>query len=124
MTLDAKGDVSERPQHKVTVPAFWMGCYPITQAQWRVVAFFEKVERELKLDRSNFKGSRRPVEQIDWHNAVEFCVRLSKRLGEEDLLPNGAEWEYAPRRGLLHSPFALCSIFFILRIHVNSAGKR
>ncbi|MCA2720540.1 MAG: formylglycine-generating enzyme family protein, partial [Microcystis sp. M048S1] len=28
----------ERPQHQVTVPPFFMGKYPVTQAQWRAVA--------------------------------------------------------------------------------------
>ncbi|MGK7896110.1 MAG: formylglycine-generating enzyme family protein, partial [Xenococcus sp. (in: cyanobacteria)] len=29
---------SERPQHQVSVPTFFMSRYPITQEQWRVVA--------------------------------------------------------------------------------------
>ncbi len=40
-------DDNERPQHQVTVPTFFMGRYQITQAQWRAVANFPQVEREL-----------------------------------------------------------------------------
>ena len=32
----------ERPQHEVTVPTFFMGRYPITQAQWKEVANWNK----------------------------------------------------------------------------------
>ncbi|MEQ8958349.1 MAG: formylglycine-generating enzyme family protein, partial [Coleofasciculus sp. C2-GNP5-27] len=34
---EPKRDKNESPQHRVTVPSFFMGRYPITQAQWRVV---------------------------------------------------------------------------------------
>ncbi|NCQ99861.1 MAG: formylglycine-generating enzyme family protein [Microcystis aeruginosa L211-101] len=117
----------ERPQHRVTVSSFYMGRYPITQAQWRAVASRTdlKVERNLNLDPSHFKappkpslkseasdsppfeGPRggsptrwdRPVEQVSWYDAVEFCARLSKLTGKEYRLPSEAEWEYACRAG-------------------------
>jgi formylglycine-generating enzyme required for sulfatase activity len=102
---DSFGD--ERPQHEVIVPSFFMGKYPITQAQWREVASRTdlKVERDLDLNPAYFKfknhsdRDRRPVEQVDWYNAVEFCARLSKLTGREYRLPSEAEWEYACRAG-------------------------
>jgi formylglycine-generating enzyme required for sulfatase activity len=93
----------ERPQHKVKVSPFLMGKYPITQAQWRVVASLPKVERDLNPEPSYYKGnSRRPVECISWYEAVEFCERLSrwsqeKGKGYQYRLPSEAEWEYACR---------------------------
>jgi formylglycine-generating enzyme required for sulfatase activity/uncharacterized protein with von Willebrand factor type A (vWA) domain len=117
----------ERPQHRVTVSSFYMGRYPITQAQWRAVASRTdlKVEKDLDPDPSYFKdppkpslkseasdsppfeGARggsptrwdRPVEQVSWYDAVEFCARLSKLTGKEYRLPSEAEWEYACRAG-------------------------
>jgi len=132
----------ERPQQEVTVPTFFMGKYPITQAQWRAVASRTdlKVEKDLDPDPSRFKdppkppfkrgasdsppfeegakrgasdsppfeeGARggsptrwdRPVEQVNWYDAVEFCARLSKLTGREYRLPSEAEWEYACRAG-------------------------
>ncbi|BCU12093.1 formylglycine-generating enzyme family protein [Microcystis aeruginosa] len=133
----------ERPQQEVTVPTFFMGKYPITQAQWRAVASRTdlKVEKDLDPDPSHFKdppkpplkrgasdfkdppkpplkrgasdsppfeeGARggsptrwdRPVEQVNWYDAVEFCARLSKLTGREYRLPSEAEWEYACRAG-------------------------
>ena len=38
----------EGPQHTVTVPTFFMGRTPITQAQWRQVAQLPKVKTDLK----------------------------------------------------------------------------
>jgi formylglycine-generating enzyme required for sulfatase activity len=95
----------ERPQHEVNVPTFFIGKYPITQAQWRAVASRTdlKVKQDLDLNPAYFKdrpdSDRRPVEQVNWYDAVEFCARLSKLTGGEYRLPSEAEWEYACRAG-------------------------
>jgi formylglycine-generating enzyme required for sulfatase activity len=95
----------ERPQHEVTVPPFFMGKYPVTQAQWRAIAsrMDLKVERDLDLNPAYFKdrsdSDLRPVEQVSWYDAVEFCARLSKLTGKEYRLTSEAEWEYACRAG-------------------------
>ena len=90
----------EAPQHPVTIAQpFFMAKHPITQAQWRGVAAMPQIERELKLDPSNFEGDNRPVEQVSWLDAVEFCRRLAKATGRPYRLPNEAEWEYACRAG-------------------------
>jgi formylglycine-generating enzyme required for sulfatase activity len=89
----------EGPQHGVTLAAFWMAQTPITQAQWREVAGWQKLERDLDPDPSNFKGANRPVEQVSWLDAMEFCHRLSQRTGQRYGLPSEAQWEYACRAG-------------------------
>ncbi|MDB9384014.1 formylglycine-generating enzyme family protein [Nodularia spumigena CS-584] len=96
---EAQSYDDERPQHEVTVPPFFMGKYPITQAQWRAVAALPQVNRELKPDPSNFKGDNLPVEQISWYEAVEFCDRLKAHTKKDYRLPSEAEWEYACRAG-------------------------
>ena len=58
----------EGPQHEVKLREFFLAQTPITQAQWKVVAGWEKVERDLKPDPSSFKGPNRPVEQVSWHD--------------------------------------------------------
>jgi formylglycine-generating enzyme required for sulfatase activity len=98
-------DDDEKPQHEVTVPQFFMGRYPITQAQWREVAGYPQVDRQLTPDPSHFKGNNRPVESIDWDDATEFCQRLSQRTGRQYRLPSEAEWEYACRGGT-QTPFS------------------
>ena len=104
----------ERPQHDVTISAFLMGRYPITQAQWQAVCKAVpsasasrtdlKVEIDLEPDPSHFKEPyqgidrwQRPVEQVNWYEAVEFCQRLSQLTGRNYRLPSEAEWEYACR---------------------------
>ena len=67
---------NEGPQHQVTVPQLFLAKYPVTQAQWQAVAAFPQVNRELDPNPSRFKGDRRPVEQVSWDDAVEFCDRL------------------------------------------------
>lgn len=88
---------SEKPQRSVTVPSFLLGQYPVTQAQWRAVAAMPQQERELKLDPSGFKGNNRPVEQVSWDDAIEFCARLAAHTKRGYRLPSEAEWEYACR---------------------------
>jgi formylglycine-generating enzyme required for sulfatase activity len=90
---------SESPQHEVTLPHFFLGKYPVTQAQWSAVAALSPVNRELEADPSYFKGADRPVERVSWEDAVEFCDRLSRHTGKAYRLPSEAEWEYACRAG-------------------------
>jgi formylglycine-generating enzyme required for sulfatase activity len=92
----------EGPQHEVTLASFLMSQTPITQAQWREVAKWqppqgEKWARDLKPKPSRFKGDDRPVESVSWHDAMEFCKRLSQRTGRHYTLPSEAQWEYACR---------------------------
>jgi formylglycine-generating enzyme required for sulfatase activity len=111
---------SEGPQHRVRLGEFLIGQTPITQAQWREVARWQPPEgerwgRELKQNPSRFqnrdgqgearllKGETstddRPVEQVSWEEAMEFCNRLTQRTGRRYSLPSEAQWEYACRAG-------------------------
>ena len=87
----------EKPHHRVAVPEFYMGIYPVTQAQWRAVAFLPRVEIDLDPNPSHFKGDNLPVEKVNWYDAKEFLNRLSRHTGREYRLPSEAEWEYACR---------------------------
>jgi formylglycine-generating enzyme required for sulfatase activity len=90
---------NESPQHEVKFREFFLAQTPITQAQWKVVAGWERVELDLNIDPAKFKGSNRPVEQVNWQEAVEFCRRLSHRTRRRYGLPSEAQWEYACRAG-------------------------
>ncbi len=90
---------SQSPQHQVTVPSFFMGKYPVTQKQWRLVAALPKVKIDLESDPSRFKGDNLPVERVSWNHTQEFCARLSRKTNQTYRLPSEAEWEYACRGG-------------------------
>lgn len=91
---------SQQPQHRVRVAEFLMGQTPVTQAQWRsVVMNSEPINCKLEPDPSKFKGDQRPVEQVSWEEAQEFCWRLSVLSKKDYQLPSEAQWEYACRAG-------------------------
>jgi formylglycine-generating enzyme required for sulfatase activity len=92
-------DSSENPRHWRAISTFFMGKFPVTQAQWQVVAAFPQISCDLNPNPAHFKGDNRPVESISWFEAVEFCDRLSHETGVNYRLPSEAEWEYACRGG-------------------------
>jgi formylglycine-generating enzyme required for sulfatase activity len=94
---DEASQEEERPQRIVNIKSFFLGKYPITQAQWKVVANLPKINRDLNPEPSNFQGDNLPVEQVSWHHAQEFCQRLSRETGRTYRLSSEAEWEYACR---------------------------
>jgi formylglycine-generating enzyme required for sulfatase activity len=95
----------EGPQHLVRLRSFFLGQTPVTQAQWKVVAGWPKLDEDLNPDPSKFKGANRPVECVSWKESVEFCRRLSQRSKRQYTLPSEAQWEYACRAGTT-TPFA------------------
>ncbi len=80
----------EGPEHRVTIKPFWMGKYPITQAQWQAI---------MGNNPSYHKGENLPVENISWDDAKEFFKRLSEKTGIQFQFPTEAQWEYACRAG-------------------------
>ena len=79
---------NESPTHQVTLSAFYIGRYEVTQAQWTV---------KMGSNPSNFQGQSdspsRPVEQVSWNMIQGFNTATGLRL------PTEAEWEYAYRAG-------------------------
>ncbi|RJX18193.1 MAG: hypothetical protein C4575_11110 [Desulforudis sp.] len=85
-------EANEQPAHEVIIgKPFYMGKYPVTQAQWRAV---------MGNNPSRFKGDDRPVEQVSWNDAQDFINKLNRIAGSELYrLPTEAEWEYSCRTG-------------------------
>ncbi len=85
-------DDGEGPQHKVTISNdFYLGKYPVTQAQWEAV---------MGNNPSHFKGNpNHPVKCISWHYCQKFIDRLNGMGIGKFRLPTEAEWEYACRGG-------------------------
>ncbi|ERN41244.1 hypothetical protein KR51_00021320 [Rubidibacter lacunae KORDI 51-2] len=84
-------------QHKVAIASFKMSRCLITQAQWRTVAALPRIKYDLDPDLPRFKGNDRPVENVNWYEALELCDRLSAHTGRPYRLLSEAEWEYACR---------------------------
>ena len=75
---------------------YWLGKFEVTQAQYQAV---------MNHNPSSFKGSSRPVENVSWFDARNFCQKLNKYFagklpdGYQIDLPTEAQWEYACRAG-------------------------
>ncbi|MGH9844280.1 MAG: caspase, EACC1-associated type [Blastocatellia bacterium] len=89
-TMGSEKRDSEKPPHEVNVPAFYIGKFQITQAQWQAV---------MRNNPSHFKGDNLPVENVKWNDAQEFCKKLQQLIRKAYRLPSEAEWEYACRAG-------------------------
>ena len=86
----------ETPLHQVKVPAFFMGAYPITQAQWKLI---------MDNNPSRYGDPEHPVTGVSWQDAQDFCLALSRHTKRSYRLPSESEWEYACRGGTT-TPFA------------------
>jgi formylglycine-generating enzyme required for sulfatase activity len=83
----------EKPVHRVEISkGFYLGIYPVTQAQWAWVMGSNNRP-------SHFTGEDRPVEQVSWEDCLVFCARLRELTNKPIRLPTEAEWEYACRAG-------------------------
>jgi formylglycine-generating enzyme required for sulfatase activity len=100
------------PQHKVTLPTYYMARYPVTVAQFRT---FVEASGYAWEDRNRPQGAaHHPIVYVSWHDALAYCKWLTARLQEwsdtpeplatllrtEDwrvILPSEAEWEKAAR---------------------------
>jgi formylglycine-generating enzyme required for sulfatase activity len=104
---DADAWDNESPVHKVTLSDFFIGKYPVTQAQWEAV---------MGSNPSYFKGDNLPVERVSWYDIVGtsgatqvingityysdgYIYKLNRKTGKKYRLPTDAEWEYAARGG-------------------------
>ena len=86
---DCDGD--ESPYHRVTISNdYYIGKFEVTQELYQAV---------MGTNPSNWKAYDRPVQNVSWNDAMEFCAELSRMTGRKFTLPTEAEWEYAARGG-------------------------
>jgi formylglycine-generating enzyme required for sulfatase activity len=104
----------ESPQHRVTLPAYWIGKYPVTNTEYR--AFIEgggyQTRRHWTEAGWQWKGDRthpscwndkrdnspqQPVVGVSWYEALAYCRWLSQLTGRHYMLPSEAQWEKAAR---------------------------
>lgn len=104
-TMGDESEVDSTP-HEVTIDSFFIDTHLVTQ---------EEYEELMQDNPSRWKGSKNPVEQVRWSDAVRYCNARSQAEGLQpcyDLntwkcdfnangyrLPTESEWEYACRAG-------------------------
>ncbi len=103
----------EKPPHQLTLPAFQISEYPITNTQfaafvqdggyiskwrhcWTDTGWKWKGGRT-EPDRAGgaFDLSNHPVVMVTWHEAAAFCNWLGEKLGFKVSLPTEVQWEKA-----------------------------
>ncbi len=96
MGYNMSGEKDEQPMHEVKLDNFCIGCYQVTFDEYDI--FCEYVGRE-KPEDNGFGRGRRPVINVTWYDACEYCDWLSKETCSIYRLPTEAEWEYACKAG-------------------------
>ena len=84
----------ETPLHKVYLDGYWMGKYEVTFAQ------YDRYCHETKIKKPGDEGwgrENRPVINVSWDDAVDYCRWLSQKTGLRFKLPTEAQWEKAAR---------------------------
>jgi formylglycine-generating enzyme required for sulfatase activity/uncharacterized caspase-like protein len=90
----------EKPVHDVEIQSFFMGINEVTKKQWAAVSRLPRERIGLQADPAPaVLGDDRPIVNVTWEQAVEFCERLSKHTGYRFTLPSESQWEYAARAG-------------------------
>lgn len=82
----------------VLTRGYWMSDHEVTQSEYQGL---------MGRNPSGFPGANRPVENVSWHDATNYCHRLNQQASERGELPAGyayrlpteAEWECAARAG-------------------------
>ena len=87
---------SAKPAHEVTLSGFSVGQYPVTFEEYD--KFCEATKRK-KPDDRKWGRDKRPVIDISWEDATEYCRWLSEQTGRTYTLLSEAQWEFACRAG-------------------------
>ncbi len=96
-----RGRFPEEVLHTVELTCgFYMGATEVTQGQYvEVMGDNPSYVNGVQSGHDFGTDLNRPVDQVSWFDATEFCRRLSEKEGRRYRLPYEAEWEYACRAG-------------------------
>lgn len=92
----------EKPQHSVTLDAFYMAETQVTQELWYAV-MGRSIQTQAQLGTLSHDlkgvGTSYPMYYISWDDCQEFIKKLNQLTGKSFSLPTEAQWEYAARGG-------------------------
>ena len=90
---------SEKPQRRIYLEEYWIGKYPVTNAQYAVF-----VEATGRRPPEHWEGGRppagkenHPVVNVRWWGALAYCRWLTEVTGKPYRPPTEAQWEKAAR---------------------------
>jgi formylglycine-generating enzyme required for sulfatase activity len=89
-----EGKTDEQPVHTVYLDTYFISKHEVNFAQYD--QFCEETGRE-KPEDSGWGRGNRPVINVTWQDAVDYCRWLTEKTGESISLPTEAQWEKASR---------------------------
>ena len=88
---DKLANFDEKPQHSVTLDAFWMDRTEVTNAQYKKCVQAGVCKASEYLDSWDTNGDNQPVVGVSWYDAKAYCQWTGAAL------PTEAQWERAAR---------------------------
>src|SRR5262245_2086652 len=83
------------PVKVLLTKGYWLGKYEVTQSEWKQVMPTEPWKGHISIEKrhdATREGPDFPATYVSWHDATEFCRKLTEQERHTGRLPN--EWEY------------------------------